>query len=65
MRTKTYKYIDTTDVSFHGVRRVEYLETLIQRTIDSRISIWISLCHLDLKDLPSHLFLQGIVTYNN
>ena len=48
MRTKTDEYIDTNNISFHGVRRVEFLELYFKGT-DTRISIWISLCHSGIK----------------
>ena len=42
--------LDTNDVSFHGVRRVENLDLyFIQRGTDTRISIRISLCHSGFK----------------
>ena len=45
---------------------LDNLDPLIHtKGTDTRISIWISLCHLDLKDLPSHLIHRGIVTFNN
>ena len=40
--------LDTNDVSFHGGRRVEFLELYFKGT-DTRISIWISMCHSGFK----------------
>ena len=58
MRTK---YIDTTDVSFHGVRSVGQSGTLFQKELIQGFQSRFHCVFLDLKDLPS----RGIVTYNN
>ena len=47
---RTINTIDTTDISFHGVRSNGQSGTLIHRKgTDTRISIWISLCHSGFK----------------
>ena len=67
---RTIKYIDTidtTNVSFHGVRSIED-ESRFPITLkgtDTRISTRISLCHSGFKGPYVSELFQGIVTYNN
>ena len=62
MRTK---YIDTTNVSFHGVRRVGKSGPLLHtKGLIQGFQTGFHCVILDLKDLLSHLFC-GIVTFNN
>ena len=59
---RTINTIDTTNVSFHGVRSVGQSRTL--KGTDTRISTRISLYHSGFKG-PAISSVQGIVTHNN